>query len=436
MPLPAGPRSTALTTLGFLRRPLESVAAIGARYGDLFSVPTYQGKLVVTATPDGAREIFGADPDLFRSTAPEAFGDLFGAPSIFIQDGAEHQASRKLLMPPFHGERMRAYGATMASLARSHALGWAVGETFSMQEAAREVSLDVILAAVFGVEGEAAPQVRAVMLALMRTISPTLMAFRPLERLLGKWGPFARFAARRGELRALLAAEVERRRQGGALGQDILSMLLQAQHEDGTPLDEPALFGHMFTLLVAGHETTAAAIAWVIYFVLRDPAIHERFMTELRALPSGPDGPGPEAIIGCRYLEAVVQESQRLRPLVPLISRVLARPFTLQGVPLEAGVAVGACASLIHQRPELYPEPATFRPERFLERSYNAFQYFPYGGGGRRCIGAAFAHYEMRIVVAHFLLARSLELRGRDETARLQFGIVGPGSGVRVAAIA
>jgi cytochrome P450 len=213
-------------------------------------------------------------------------------------------------------------------------------------------------------------------------------------------------------------------------------MLLHAKNEDGSPLDEPELFGHMFTLLVAGHETTAAALAWVIYFVLREPAVHERLLAELRALPSGPEGPTPEGIIGCRYLETVVQESQRLRPLVPLISRVLARSFTLQGVPLDAGVAVGACASLIHQRPELYPEPAQFRPERFLERTYNAFQYFPYGGGGRRCIGAAFAHYEMRIVVAQFLLTRPLELRQRDETARLQFGIVGPGSGVRVAAIA
>jgi cytochrome P450 len=274
------------------------------------------------------------------------------------------------------------------------------------------------------------------MLALMRAISPTLLVFRSVERLLGGLGPFARFARLRGELAAIIAGEVARRRTSGDYGEDILSMLLQARHEDGRALDEPELFGHMFSLLVAGHETAATALAWAMWFVLRDSQIHERLITELRALPAGPDGPSAEAIVACRYLEAVVQESQRMRPLVPLISRIVARPWTLQGTPLEAGTAVGACASLIHHDPSLYPEPERFRPERFLERSYNAFQYFPYGGGARRCLGATFAHYEIRVVLAHLLIARRYLLRDKQVRARLQLGVVGPASGVRVAAAA
>jgi cytochrome P450 len=433
MTLPPGPRSRLLTTLGFLRRPYDSIVELRARYGDLFTVQTYQGPLVVTATPDGAREIFGADPDGFRSTASEAFGDLFGGPSIFTQEGDAHRASRRLLMPPFHGDRMRAYGRIIAGLTRERARAFRIGETFSVQAAAREISLDVILRAVFGVE-EPASRARELMLGLMNAVSPTLMVFRSLERVLRGVGPFARFARLREELRAIVAAEAERRRATGRYGEDVLSMLLQARHEDGRALDDDELFGHLFTLLVAGHETSAVALAWAMYFVLRDPSIYERLLAELRALPSGEEGPTPEAIIGCRYLDVLVQESQRMRPLVPLVSRVLARPMTLQGTALEPGVAVGACASLIHHDPALYPEPERFRPERFLQRSYNAFQYFPYGGGARRCIGAAFAHYEMRIALAHLVLSRRYVLRDPEVRARLQLGVVGPGSGVRVAA--
>jgi cytochrome P450 len=338
-------------------------------------------------------------------------------------------------MPPFHGERMRAYGSTMANIARRHAQSWEKDRPFSMQEAAREISLDVILEAVLGVDqGESRARFRQAMLDLMQSMSPAVLALRPLQKLFGKRGPMGRFDRAKAHLRTLVAEEVNRRRSNGVSGEDILSMLLAARHEDGNVLDEPELFGHMLTLLIAGHDTTATALAWAMYFIHREPEVRARLLTELAQMAKEGDGPAPAELANQRYLDAVTQESQRLRPLVPVISRKLARPFSLLGHELPVGIHVGACASLIHHRPELYPEPERFRPERFMERAANAFEYFPFGGGARRCIGAAFAQYEMKIVLGTVLHTRQLELVDKVVQPRLQFGTVGPAKGVRMVA--
>jgi cytochrome P450 len=426
--LPRGPSGAATLWAG-LRGLADHTSLLRGwedAYGDPFTMKTPMGAMVLTSDPEAVKSIYTAHPDTFLASFPQALDPLIGQSSLLLMSGAPHRAARKILLPPFHGARMRAYG----SLMRDATLRWAAklepGKRFSVEETAQGISLEVILRAVFGARGvEATERLRQAIRAMIGAFTPAVAAVKALRRRFGGIGPWARFLRARAEVEEIVFAEIAACRGDGAAREDILALLVQARHEDGSELDEREILDHLVTMVVAGHETTATALAWACYGLHRHPETLARLREEVAAA-----GPEPDALAKVPYLDAVQQEALRLWPMSIALSRKLARPFELRGFELPKGTLV-AVSALLHFREELFPEPHRFRPERFLERTYTPFEFVPFGGGARRCIGAAFASYEMKIVLgtllAHYELALASEKAPRPV---VRPGTIGPEGGV------
>ncbi|HEX2572973.1 MAG TPA: cytochrome P450 [Polyangia bacterium] len=406
--LPTGPRSTILTTAAYLRDPYGSILRAYARYGEPYGSPSFLGRMVVTGHPDGIRTVFTADPTGYDALGANLLAPVLGRSNVIILGGEEHRAKRKLLMPPFHGERMRAYGELITEIAASRAGQWRAQEPIAMHRTMQEISLEVILQSVMGLSTpEQQRPFRDAVLGVIGALKPSFMFMPMLRREALGLSAWARFQRRRQEVLELFEEELAMRRARPAARDDILSLLLEARQDDGAPLTTEDLVTQMINLVVAGHETTASSLAWALEFIHRDPAVAERLTTEVRSLPSPAD---PEAVARLPYLEAVCHETLRINPIAPMIGRTLRRPLTLSGVSLEPGDTVGVAIIVCHRRPELYPAPERFLPDRFLERSYSPFEFMPFGGGARRCLGAAFALYEMKLVLATILRRCALRL--------------------------
>jgi cytochrome P450 len=371
------------------------------RYGDPFTLPVIHTTWVITGDPEEARRIFTADPETFGPMAGEEARFMVGAASFPMLEGEQHLASRRLLAPPFHGARMRAFGQIMADSAVRVLSGMPPGAEFKAQDTGQAISLDVILEAVFGVsDPERKAKFRRSIMELLNSQPGLLVILRPLQREFGGFGPFARFMRRKRALDALLAEELAQRRRAASDGPDILHMMMAARRADGSAMSDDELRDQLFFLLLAGHETSAVSMAWALYELHRHPSALDRLLAEIEA--AGPDAE-PDAIAALPYLDAVCQETLRIHPLLSFVPRLLRRPFELKGYRLPVGVNVAVGIGLVHAREDLYPEPARFRPERFLERKFSPFEFLPFGGGTRRCLGAAFALYEMKIVLAAIL---------------------------------
>jgi cytochrome P450 len=320
---------------------------------------------------------------------------IVGARSLLLLEGREHLARRRLMLPPFHGERMRAYEATVREVVARVVERWPEGKPFALHPHMQAITLEVILRAVFGVTdpGRHARLTERLGALLSGTAAPSLQLRVLLWRRVGGPDPLAPMQALRREIDAMLAAEIEERRADPR--EDILSMLVTARFEDGEPMDDAEIRDQLMTLLLAGHETTATGLAWTFDLLLRHPDVLERLTAEL--------GTGDDA-----YLRAVVSESLRLRPVIPLGGRRLAQELQVDGHVLPAGTDVTPAIWLTHTRPDRYPEPYAFRPERFLADAPATYAWIPFGGGVRRCIGAAFAEMEMRVALAEILERRTL----------------------------
>jgi cytochrome P450 len=368
------------------------VAWCSRKYGDPFTTRLPSGRtLVMFSDPAAIKEIFsGSNDDLHagESTGP-VLEPFMGNNSLLLLDGARHLRDRRLMMPSFHGERMEIYVKIMADAARTDMATWPVGEPFAMRPHTQSMTLDVILRAVFGVDdaNEIAELRRHLHTMLTATVSPQLLV--PLfRRELGGLSPWAKFLKQRERVDNALLSEIRRRRQDPALADrdDILSMLIQARYEDGDGLSDQALRDELITLLLAGHETTATALAWAFDLLLHDGLVMSRLTTEIER--------GEDA-----YLDAVIKEVLRIRPVIPQVGRKVMRPVTIAGVDLPAGVIAVANILLTHQRPDVYPQPESFRPDRFADRSADTYTWIPFGGGTRRCLGAAFATTELKVVL-------------------------------------
>ena len=429
--LPPGPRGSVVQMLRYARDPLAFYADCARRFGDVFTIPTVLGPIVVCGDPEGVRSIFALPPESFSRWSTDAVSPLLGEASLLLSGGARHARDRKLLTPPFHGERMRAYGAVMRAAALREAAAWASGSAFSMQEAGSAISIDVILRAVFGVDEAAGlDELRAALLGALASMSPLLMLFPALRRRFGGIGPYARMLRVRDRLDALTYDAIARRRTQGGGGDDILGLMLSARYDDGSAMSDREIRDQLLTLVFAGHETSGIALAWAVNWLARTPPVRDRLIAELSALG---DDPAPVALAAAPYLEAVCHETLRLYPVVGEVVRLLRAPLTLAAWTIPAGVPVSAGIALVHARPDLYPEPEAFRPERFLERKFAPHEYLPFGGGARRCIGAAFALYEMKVVLGT-LLARHRFALVREEPERpvMRNLAMGPKGRVRV----
>jgi cytochrome P450 family 135 len=313
---------------------------------------------------------------------------------LLIQEGAEHLSRRRLMLPPFHGERMRSYEAAMSEIVDAEIDSWPLGEEFPIHTRMQAVTLEVILRVVFGVAGGPRLDRLREMLGtvLQETASPGRQVVGLALQRFGGRGMFAHFERELREVDELLMAEIaeHRGRPDLAEREDILSMLMLAEFEDGSRMEDRELRDQLMTLLLAGHETTATGLAWTFDLLLRHPAELARLRDSLMA--------GEED-----YLRATISESLRLRPVIPLAGRRLAKELVADGMTLPAGTDVTPAIWLTHTRADIYPDPFAFQPERFLEDGPDTYAWIPFGGGVRRCIGATFAEFEMRIVLREVL---------------------------------
>ena len=405
-PLPDGPDAPPLfQALRWVQWPLPFLDECAARWGDTFTVRLPQSPpIVMFSHPDAIKTIFtGDEEDLRAGEANFRLEPILGRQSLLLLDGKEHLRERRMLQPPFHGDRMLAYGPVMRDIARDAIASWPVGRPFAIHPEMQGVTLDVILRTVFGMdEGPAKRDLRAALIDLLAIGSngQTLLAAQQSNG--ARTNAAARFFDARERVDRLLYAEIAARRRADVAGRpDILSLLVGATYEDGAPLEDAALRDELMTMLLAGHETTATALAWTMSHVLVDAPVRARVADELAALGPGPLD--PQRVTKLDYLDAVCRETLRLTPVIPLVGRRLTRPMTIGGIELPAGVVASPCIYLAHRRAERWPEPARFRPERFLETKPGPYEFLPFGGGVRRCLGMAFALVEMKIVLAEIL---------------------------------
>ena len=405
---PRVPLPKALQTLRFLVRPGAFMEHWRAELGETFHASVHgPGELVFISDPASLKKLFAADR--VNTIAPGRniiLGPLLGPGSLLLQEGSEHLRRRKLMLPPFHGERMRAYEKVISAAAEHSVASWPVGTPFRLHPSMQAITLEVILRAVFGITDERRRDELsgALVQILGATASPRAVGF--IVPGLRRTPMYRRLDGLSTRIDELLAAEITERRADPELGErdDILSMLVGARFDDGSRMEDAELRDQLMTLLLAGHETTATGLAWTFDLLFRNPDAFARLTDEVRAGEF-------------EYLDAVIEESLRVRPVVPFTGRELREPAGLGGYELDAGTIVMAAISLTHTRPDLYPEPYAFRPERFVEGEVETYSWIPFGGGTRRCIGAAFAQFEMRVALETIL--RSCELRpGSDRPER------------------
>jgi cytochrome P450 len=358
------------------------------------------GEVLVSGHPEAAREIFSAPPDTFEPLKSNPVEPLLGRQSLLLLAGERHRRERKLMTPPFHGERMRAYGAIIRERALAEASSWRAGAPIVLGRAMRRITLDVILRAVLGVEGDAkSDRFRKAVGEMLDAYTPPLLVLPAIRR--GPVGPWSRFARARRDVCAIFADEIRARRARGTEGrEDILSLLMDARYDDGSALSDAELTDELRTLIVGGHDTTTTALVWALVHLHRSPAALHALRAELLSL--GPDA-SPDAIDKLPYLGAVCSEALRLHPVVPIVPRRALRRLTFRGHAIAPGQSVAVATTLLHTRADVWTDPLRFRPERFLEKKYTPFEYAPFGGGVRRCIGAAFGAYQMRIVLGTVL---------------------------------
>ncbi len=388
----------------------NSIAYMDAaqRNGDIFNAPVIGNHDVVlfVSNPQALQRIFANNTKQFIAPLNQLLQPIVGDYSIFSLVGSRHRRERRLLMPPFHGERMQTYGQLICELVDKAMSSLSIGTPFSARQLAQEISLDVILKVVFGInQDDRFNHLKSLLVNLTDSLqSPFiggLLFFPSLQKDWGTRSPWGYLRSLQRQISELVYAEIEERRnQNQVLGSDILSLLISARDQTGQPMTDAELHDELITLLIAGQDTTATAIAWALYAIHRHPQVGEKLLVELNHLGS----PEPKTIVQLPYLTAVCHETLRLFPVVVLTNpREVKEPVELMGHQLEPGMRLYGCIYLTHQRPDIYPEPKLFKPERFLERQFSPYEFFAFGGGARRCIGEALALFEMKLVLATML---------------------------------
>jgi cytochrome P450 len=389
--LPPGPRAPAAVNMARLvQRPIESLVGWRERYGDIYTVPLIVfGVGCYVSDPEAIREMLTGDQsDLRAGEANEPLSPVLGKKSVLILDGREHMRQRKLLLPPFQGSAVHSFREVIREVAEAEVESWREGQELVMRERMRALTFEVIVRAVFGVtERERIEQLRSALVSLL-DMQMIFALPKPLRRDLGRLSPWGRFQRRLRAADAMLYEEIARRRRDRDLEQrtDVLSLLLRARDEDGEPMSDLELRDELMTMLMAGHETTATGLAFAFDLLPRNPGVLARLRDELN---------GEDDV----YLDAVVTETLRVRPVIDAAERTLTEPRTICGWELPPGIRVYPAIAVVHLREDLYPQPYEFRPERFIAEEAPSYAWLPFGGGIRRCIGAALAQAEMAEVI-------------------------------------
>jgi unspecific monooxygenase len=425
--------------LRWIAQPLNYLDDCSRTYGECFvsNLGGYRN-FVIFSQPEAIAQIFALGPDqAMTGVAGRILGPLLGENSVILLDGDRHRQQRQLLMPPFHGERMKAYGDLIQQITLQVCQGWVAGQSLTMRPIMQDISLRVMLQAVFGLlEGTRYEQIQhrlSQMLDRSTSRFNFALAFFPmLGRDYGAWSPGGRFVRAKQAIDDLLYAEIRERRSQSTEGRsDILSLLLSARDEAGNVMSDEELRDELMTLLIAGHETTATTLSWALYRLHQTPAVLKKLRDELATLDQPID---PGAIARLPYLNAVCCETLRLDPVVFIAGpRILQVPAKILDYEFQPDTLLVPSIYLTHRRPDIYPDPEQFKPERFLERQYSPFEFLPFGGSHRRCIGAAFALYEMKLVLATVLINYELELAETKPVVPVRRGVTAaPQSGVRM----
>jgi cytochrome P450 family 135 len=438
--LPPGPVSPAWWQLvRFAGDPLRLLDECHRRYGDSFTLDIAgNGQFVMLSDPEVVREVFRADPDVLHSGEANAlFVPTVGRHSVLVLDEAPHARQRRVLVPPLKGERMRAFFDAMRLETMEAVRTWPLDTPSPALPAMRRITLRVILRTALGMAP--GPELDRLERKIETFLSKgrqryalVLITIIPIHRLSGsRWAPlFRQLSDLNDDLFAFIAAR--RRGDRPPTGENVLDDLLAATHEDGSPLGDQEVRDALITILIAGHDTTALALAWALANIVPCPDVVDRLSDELRRVTGGVP-PEAEHLPALDYLDAAIRESLRRSPVAPFVVRKTVRPFAAGAREYPSGVVLCPCSHLVHRRPDLYPDPDQFRPERFLERKFGPHEWFPFGGGNRVCLGMPFALYEMKVLLATFFsqvrLARPPGARSRAR----RYGIVlGPDDGARL----
>jgi len=426
-----------LQLMRWIADPLRFQDSYSQKYGDIFTMRlSGLGSCVVIGNPQAIQEIFSHDSKFDVGRGNALAEPLVGKNSLMLIDGNRHRRERKLLTPPFHGERLQAYAKQICLITEQVASQWQVGQPFVARTAMQKVSLEVILQIVFGLsKGERYQQLKPLLTEwLDMTDSPlrsSMLFLRFLQRDWGGWTPWGRMKQRQRQVHNLLQAEIEERRTKGYEGRaDVLSLMMAVRDENGQAMTDEELRDELLTILFAGHETTATTLAWAFYQIHQHPDVREKLLQELDSLGDSP----PMQIAQLPYLTVVCQETLRMYPVIPILfPRITKSPVKIAGYQFDAETTLMPSIYLVHYREDLYPNAQQFKPERFLKHQYSASEYFPFGGGSRRCLGYALAQLEMKLVLATVLSKYQLAL-AEDKPVKLQRRgfTLAPAGGVRL----
>lgn len=426
MTLPDGPKTPRYVQLiQWIADPLGYMNNCAKQYGEIFTTRWNKlNPLVMISNPEGIQQILTSPAFDAPGSVNEMLKPTLGENSMMTLSGDSHKRQRQLLMPPFHGDRMRSYSEKICAIATEVASKQAIAQPFSIRSAMQEITMRVILHAVFGLDrGPRFQQLRPKLGQMLDSpLRSSMLFFKFLQKDLGPWSPWGRRKQYQREIDELIYAEIaERRTQPEGDRTDILTLMMAARDENGEPMTNEELRDELIALLVAGHETTATALAWAFYWIHHLPSVREKLLQELDCLGENPD---PMAIFKLPYLTAICNETLRIYPVGMLtFPRVAREPVTLMGHQLEAGTTILASIYLTHHREDLYPNPQEFKPERFLDRQFSPYEYLPFGGGIRRCIGFALAQLEMKLVLAIVLRDYELILADRKPVVPKRRGV-------------
>jgi cytochrome P450 family 110 len=433
MHLPNGPQIPAfLQILRWVFSPMSFMEACVKSYGDIFSLQlqTNSPPIVFVSKPEAIQQILTSDTKELEAPGDlnSLFEFLLGTKSVITLSGEEHQRQRQLLMPPFHGERMRSYSQVITDVTEKVINQYPIGTTLNIRSVAQDITLRVIMQAVFGLhEGTRAEKLQQFLGELLEKGSSRLIVallyFPSLQRDFGPinlWGQQMRLQEKADNL---IYDEIRERRENPDPSRtDILSLLMDARDEAGQPMTDMELRDELMTLLTAGHETTATALTWALYWIHKLPSVYQKLLAEIDSLGENPDS---SVVFKLPYLNAVCSETLRIYPVGMLtFPRRVKTSISIGGYDFEPGTVILGSIYLTHQREDIYPEPKKFKPERFLEKQFSPYEYLPFGGGARRCIGLAFAQLEMKLALAKILASRELELVDNGEVQAQRRGLV------------
>ena len=437
--LPPGPSLSAENqTFAWFSRPYAFMQECAEQFGETFTLEFKGlGKHVLFSHPTAIQQIFNGDPAQFY--AGEGNGILkpfLGEQSLLILDGNQHTKHRKLISPAFHGQFIKMYFQQMTKATLEITDSWKVNSQLTMHACMLDISLEIILRGLFGTaEQSRLVQMKKLLVPLLDFAGFSTEVSAAADESSGPWNAWQKFRTRSKELDELIYAELSSRKtavqsESTESTIDMLSILLKASQEAEEPMTDLELRDELVTLLLAGHETTATALSWALYWIHHTAGVKERLIDELETIPFEIDS---DVLNKLPYLDAVIKETLRIYPVIPVVSRKIQSPVTIMNYEIPAGVQVTPCIYLSHHRKELFPDPDLFKPERFLEKRFTPYEYFPFGGGVRRCIGMAFGMIEMKVVLAIILKRFSLELneKGPIRPVRRTVTIV-PAGGVRM----